>query len=95
MPMMQSRVISAMPGCSATSCAAIGARVKPISMTTAPVTTGGIRESSSRAPNAFTAMPTATNNRPATSTPPRSNAGLAPSSCAALSGATNAKDEPR
>lgn len=86
-------VSAATRGCSAKFEVAWCERFRPMMITTAPVTTGGMTDSSSRTPSALTAMPTTITSRPAATTPP--SCAEMPCSRAATSGATKANDEPR
>lgn len=70
--------------------AVTGARLKPISITTAPVTTGGIVAWMIRAPNRRTASPTRNSAAPTTKTAPVTVALLPP--CARMTAATPTKD---
>ena len=72
---------------------AVGARLKPMSATMAPVTTGGMTASMTRLPAHSTMMPTRMSAAPVSSTPP--SCAPTPYCCEAVNGAMKAKDEPR
>ena len=73
---------------------ATGARLRPISATIVPVTTGGITTSIQRDPARCTTRPTTASRSPVTMTPPRAT-DFPPVAVAARIGAMNAKLEPR
>lgn len=70
--------------------AVTGARLKPISMTTAPVTIGGIAAWMIRAPKRCTASPTRNSATPTTKTAPVTVALVPP--CARITAATPTKE---
>lgn len=72
-----------------------GARLKPISMTTAPVTTGGMAAWMTRAPNRCTARPIRNSAAPTARQAPVTVALLPP--CARITAATptNDSEQPR
>ena len=88
------RVTSAVMGAFMKFAFALGARLKPMSATIAPVTTGGMSFVSQPVPANCTITPTKKSDRPAMTIPPSAPAGP----CwfvAAARGAINAKEEPR
>ena len=70
------------------------AKLRPITITMVPVTTGGNNQLIQPIPAWRTISPTAARSSPATTTPPRA-ADIPPPDFAAAIGARNAKDEPR
>lgn len=86
-------VTPATPTCSCTFATAVGARLKPMSATIAPVTTGGITASMTFLPADCTTAPTTMSASPVTSTPP--SCAPTPYCCEAVSGAMKAKEDPR
>ena len=90
---IETSVTVAISGCDSKEPTAVGARLRPISATTAPVTTGGMTASMTRLPIRRTATPININTMPTAMTAPSCAAGPDPAD--AVSGAMNAKDEPR
>ncbi len=72
-----------------------GARLKPISMTTAPVTTGGIAVWMTRAPNLRTTRPARKRTAATTSTAPVTVALSPPLARIAAATPTNDREQPR
>ena len=73
------------------------AKLKPITITMVPVTTGGINQLIQPIPAALTAKPTAASTAPVNTIPPRA-AAIPPVAFAAIAapiGPRNAKDEPK
>jgi len=75
--------------------AVTGARLKPMSMTTAPVTTGGIAAWMIRAPNFRTARPTRNSAPPTTNTAPVTVALEPPSARITAATPTKESEQPR
>ena len=73
---------------------AVGARLKPISATIEPITTGGISTLIQRVPTLLTSRPSSARSTPVTITPP-SAAPIESDWVEAVIGAMNAKEEPR
>ena len=92
--MIASRVTSAVVGASMKLSLAAGARLKPISATIVPVTSGGISAESHPVPSTWTITPIRNSAAPAMTTPPRAPPGPYWPMAAEI-GAMNANDEPR
>jgi len=92
--MIATRVIVAVAGSSAKLLQAVGARLKPMSATMAPATTGGIRASTQRRPTNCTTSPTTARSTPTATTPARAEP-VPPAATAAVMGAMKANEEPR
>jgi hypothetical protein len=75
--------------------AVTGARLKPISMTTAPVTTGGMTAWMIRAPNFCTASPTRNSAAPTTKTAPVTVALVPPWARITAATPTKESEQPR
>ncbi|CAM5227270.1 hypothetical protein SXANM310S_07449 [Streptomyces xanthochromogenes] len=75
--------------------AVTGARLKPISMTTAPVTMGGIAAWMIRAPNRCTARPAKNSTTPTTNTAPVTVALVPPVARIAAATPTKDSEQPR
>jgi hypothetical protein len=75
--------------------AVTGARLKPISITTAPVTIGGIAAWMIRAPNRCTASPTRNSAAPTTSTAPVTVALVPPWARITAATPTKEREQPR
>jgi hypothetical protein len=75
--------------------AVTGARLKPISMTTAPVTIGGIAAWMIRAPKRCTASPTRNSAKPTTRTAPVTVALVPPAALMAMTAPTKEALVPR
>eukprot|EP01135_Chromosphaera_perkinsii_P010965 Nk52_evm1s2307 gene=Nk52_evmTU1s2307 len=73
---------------------AVGARLKPISATIEPITTGGIAAVIQPVPMRVTSRPSRASSRPVTITPPRA-APIESAWVEAVMGAMKAKEEPR
>jgi len=73
---MAASVTSAVTGATLTLFQAAGARLKPMSATMVPVTTGGIRMSIQRVPATCTTRPTTASSAPVATTPPSAVAWL-------------------
>lgn len=72
-----------------------GARLKPISMTTAPVTIGGMAAWMIRAPKRCTASPTRNSTTPTTNTAPVTVALVPPWARMTAATPTNDREQPR
>ena len=83
-------VMIAVQGCTLNSDHAVGARFRPISATTAPVTTGGISTLIHFEPKRSTSRPTMNSTAPAAKIPPRA-AAIPPCALAAMTGEMKAK----
>ncbi|CAB4784138.1 unannotated protein [freshwater metagenome] len=70
------------------------AKLRPITITIVPVTTGGNSQLIQLIPDWRTIRPTAAKIKPVTTTPPRA-VDIPPPALAAAIGAKNAKDEPK
>lgn len=75
--------------------AVTGARLKPISITTAPVTTGGIAVWMTRAPKRWTARPDRNSATPTTKTAPVTTALSPPEARIAAATPTKDSEQPR
>ncbi len=94
MSTIDSSVTTAVTGAVWTLVHATGARLRPISATIVPVTTGGIATSIQCTPILMTTRPTSASSRPVIITPPSATA-IPPWALAAAIGARKAKLEPR
>ena len=73
---------------------AVGARLKPISATIEPITTGGMSFPIQAVPILVTSRPSRASSAPVTRTPPRA-ASIESACVEAVMGAMKAKEEPR